>query len=144
LLFLYTLNESAVIVFSSTGFENSTSKETKLSDVTPTTLSESASRFAVIAVVSPAFTTTTCLLVTKPSFETITVYEPSLSLSAVKVVPIAASVATSVVPSVILIEAPETLVVTVIAPSLKVGILSLSTIARNQCLWVCMRCGVTF
>jgi len=47
-------------------------------------------------------------------------------------------------PSRTLTAAPVTLVVTVIAPSLKAGILSLSTIAQNQCLWVCMRCGVTF
>ena len=57
---------------------------------------------------------------------------------------IAEAVATTAVPLTTLTAAPVTLVVTVIAPSLKVGILPFSTIARNRCLWVCMRCGVTF
>ena len=71
-------------------------------------------------------------------------YVPFATFPVVNVVPTAAPVATTEEPLVTVTAAPVTLVVTVIAPSLKVGILSLSTIARNQCLWVCMRCGVTF
>lgn len=77
---------------------------------------------------------------------TITSYVPLGTLDVVTAVSEAAAVASvsTAVPLTTLTEAPVTLVVTVIAPSLKVGILSLSTTARNQCLWVCMRCGVTF
>jgi len=81
-----------------------------------------------------------------PSLLTTTVYVPFATLGVLMAdsEAIAEAVATTAVPLTTLTAAPVTLVVTVIAPSLKVVILSLSTIARNQCLWVCMRCGVTF
>ena len=77
---------------------------------------------------------------------TTTVYVPFATLGVLMAdsEAIAEAVATTAVPLTTLTAAPVTLVVTVIAPSLKVGILSLSAIARNQCLWVCMRYWVTF
>ena len=77
---------------------------------------------------------------------TITSYVPLGSLGVLIADSEAAAVASAAtaVPLTTLTAAPVTLVVTVIAPSLKVGILPFSTTARNQCLWVCIRCGVTF
>ena len=95
--------------------------------------------------VSP-LTVTSLVVSLYPSLLTTTVYVPFATLGVLMAdsEAIAEAVATTAVPLTTLTAAPVTLVVTVIAPSLKVGILSLSTTARNQCLWVCMRCGVTF
>ena len=117
-------------------------------------LLSTAVAFSAVAVIFSSSTETSVspLTVTSlvtslyPSLLTTTVYVPFATLAVVTADSEAAAVASALtaVPLTTLTEAPETLVVTVIAPSLKVGILSLSTIAQNQCLWVCMRCGVTF
>ena len=95
-------------------------------------------------IATSSFTTTSLVASLYPGALTLTVYVPFATFPVVNVVPTAAPVATTEEPLVTVTAAPVTLVVTVIAPSLKAENFDFSSIASNQCLWVCMRCGVTF